>query len=116
MCRWRGVPGLSPRWSQGCEARCAFSTALAAAPEPPGACRVTPQRARPTPSPACAGQGRTRLYVDDRPLLVSSDLMVGLPVPEEELEQFTAPQRASLAGEGPALALGNARRPLAGGA
>lgn len=42
-------------------------------------------------------QGRTRLYVDDRPLLVSSDLMVGLPVPEEELEQFTAPQRASLA-------------------
>ncbi|KAL4422761.1 hypothetical protein ABPG75_008958 [Micractinium tetrahymenae] len=45
-------------------------------------------------------QGRTRLYVDNKPLLVSSDLMVGLPVPEEELAQFTAQQRASLAGEG----------------
>lgn len=42
-------------------------------------------------------QGRTRLYVDNKPLLVSSDLMVGLPVPEQELAQFTAEQRASLA-------------------
>lgn len=53
--------------------------------------------------PVRAGQGRTRLYVDNKPLLVSSDLMVGLPVPEQELAQFTAEQRASLAGEGPGV-------------
>ena len=42
--------------------------------------------------PPVAGKGRTRLYVDDKPLLVSSDLMVGLPVPEAELAQFTPEQ------------------------
>jgi hypothetical protein len=50
----------------------------------------------PLPPPS-AGQGRTRLYVDGKPLLVSAELMVGLPLEEEELAQFTPQQRASLA-------------------
>lgn len=41
-------------------------------------------------------QGRTRLYVGGKPLIVTGDLMVGLPVPEEELTEFTPEQRASL--------------------
>ena len=51
------------------------------------------------PGRVCAGKGRTRLYVDDKPLLVSSDLMVGLPVPEAELAQFT-PAQARAGGSG----------------
>lgn len=67
----------------------------------------TPRCAASAPPPLpclSAGKGRTRLYVDNKPLLVSSDLMVGLPVPEEELALFTAEQRASLAGEQPGAA------------
>lgn len=43
-----------------------------------------------------AGQGRTRLYVGGKPLIVTGDLMIGLPVPEEELSEFLPEQRASL--------------------
>eukprot|EP00887_Chlorella_sp_A99_P000867 scaffold5.g867.t1 len=42
-------------------------------------------------------QGRTRLYVGGKPLVVSSELMVGEPVPEEELAAFSPEERASLA-------------------
>ncbi len=43
-----------------------------------------------------AGQGRTRLYVGGKPLLVTADIMVGLPVPDEALAEFTPEQRNSL--------------------
>ncbi|EFN57303.1 hypothetical protein CHLNCDRAFT_143912 [Chlorella variabilis] len=41
-------------------------------------------------------QGQTRLYVNDTPIIVSSAVLMGLPVPEAELAGFSAEQRASL--------------------
>ena len=42
------------------------------------------------------GQGQTRLYVNDAPIVVSSAVLMGLPVPDAELAGFTPEQRASL--------------------
>ncbi|KAI3434449.1 hypothetical protein D9Q98_002526 [Chlorella vulgaris] len=41
-------------------------------------------------------QGQTRLYVNDTPIVVSSAVLMGLPVPDAELAGFTPEQRASL--------------------
>lgn len=41
-------------------------------------------------------QGLTRLYVGGKPIVVTADLMVGLPVPDKDLADFTPEQRSSL--------------------
>lgn len=41
-------------------------------------------------------QGLARLYVNGKPAIVSSALLGGLPIPDEELAQFSPEQRTSL--------------------